>query len=237
MMTRVLLADDSETMGKIIQIILKPFSVHLQRTIDVKETLDALDSKPYDLLILASSLQGIKNTDELKQLSRQASRVPTLLITGSKENEENLSYHKQGFPHILAKPFTKRSLIEAIRQAGTLLEQVRKKEQPIPTKRPSPPQEEGVPGLDEMFSVKSRSPQKEEALHTKNLEERIIQSLCDPNNTLLKVLQHMIKEEIKIHSKDVIQKHCQNELRGIISEYLRGELKVLSQKKENITSI
>ena len=243
MFPKILIADDSETMSKIIHTVLRPFQVNLKRARHLRETLEILRSENFDILILSSNLNGSSKSPELEKIIHHKNNIPTLLIVSSYNEEGENLFRKEDFPTILKKPFSKKELIFSIKNLGIKLHNKHQKPKKTTRENQEIEREFNSPGnvetpeIEDLFPRNSSSTNKASNMATRDLEERIIKSLCDPNNTLLKIISHMLKDEIKIHSKEAIQKHCQSELKGIIADYLRSELKILSQKKENITSL
>lgn len=244
-MSKILLADDSETMGKIIHIILRNHQVTLEQSYQSQETLAFLDSKCYDLLILSSSLKGLHTLQELKKLNEQIKTPPILLLTSSHTEKEQIDYHKEGFPFILDKPFTKKELILKIEECGLKLENLKqakkisrqekkslqKEEEELDFHSYNTSQDNTKPQLKNSEEELSFQPEK-----LKDLETRITESLCNPQSTFFKVIQHMVKEEMETHALSLMKKQYKDELKNLIAEHLRGELKTLSHKKKETSS-
>lgn len=233
MASKILIADNSATMNKIIRIILRKYDLIFKKTEDLKTTLETIDTERFDLIILSSTLQDIKSLEELKQLVGQIQKIPVLLITSTQTENESIQYTKAGFPFTLDKPFTAESFINKIKNCGLFLETKKEKD------RESNQFKIKHQKSYENHIEQGREQQSEtlNSFDSKDLEDKIIESLCDPTKTFMKITKHLIKDEIQSSSKEIIHDYCRNELKSIISECLRLELKVLSQKRENVTSV
>ena len=243
-MSKILLADDSETMGKIIQIILRHHSISFEQSYERKETIENLDQKKYDLLIISSSLKGFHNLSDLKKFSERLKTPPMLLITSRDTEKNTLDYQNEGFPFVLEKPFSARELLLKIKDCGLNLEMKRQEKNLIKKHIPKTihtPKNNDLSCEDNLeslnFNENEAENTKQETLpQLKDLESKIIENLCNPNNTFFKIIQHMIKEEIQAQSRSILDKQYKEDLKSLIAEYLRGELDTLSEKKKNVTS-
>lgn len=243
-MSKILLADDSETMGKIIHIILRHYNISFEQSYEHKETVEKLDQKNYDLLIISASLKGFHSLSDLKKFSERLKHLPMLIITASNRENKTINYKNEGFPFVIEKPFNARELLLKIEDCGLNLEMKRQeknlsKKNTLKTENTPKKQEITVEESSKTINFnenEQESTKKDIIPELKALESKIIENLCSPSSTFFKIIQHMIKEETQTQSKAILEKQYKEDLKSLIAEHLRGELETLSDKKKNVTS-
>ena len=114
MRRRLLVADDSSTIQKVIKIAFHRFPVEL---IEASSFLDALTSIGQDVpdaLIIDASLPGTNGPNDFQRLRQEAKGAPVLLLIGSYDSVDEAAFRQAGFNHLLKKPFESGDIIEAI---------------------------------------------------------------------------------------------------------------------------
>ena len=113
MARRVVLADDSETIRKVVELVLEPegFSVAAYR--DGEEAMRAILSQPPDLVLAdidLPQLSGILLCRSLKDNADTAS-VPVILLVGAFEPFDEDAARLSGADDIIVKPFESKELV------------------------------------------------------------------------------------------------------------------------------
>lgn len=163
MPTKILLADDTIAIHKMLEILLAPFDTTLVTAINGEEALDkAKESVPN--LIIADVLMPKKNGYELCDNIKkdpQLNTIPVLLLVGKFEAFDSHLSSKVGAQGYITKPFESKALIAKIKEFVELSEapykppQEPKREPEIvpeieiekePEKPPEPPQDELISG-------------------------------------------------------------------------------------------
>lgn len=113
MARRVVLADDSETIRKVVEMVLEPegFSVAAYR--DGEEAMSAILSQPPDLVLAdidLPQLSGILLCRSLKDNADTAS-VPVILLVGAFEPFDEDAARLSGADDIIVKPFESKELV------------------------------------------------------------------------------------------------------------------------------
>jgi CheY-like chemotaxis protein len=114
MRRRLLVADDSSTIQKVIKIAFNRFPVEL---IEASSFLDALTSIGQDApeaLIIDASLPGARSPSDFERLRQEAQGAPVLLLIGSYESVDEAAFRQAGFNNMLKKPFESADIIAAI---------------------------------------------------------------------------------------------------------------------------
>ena len=101
----ILVVDDSTTIQKVIRIAFSGFDVRLITAGSLPEASASLAQKP--ALILADPcLQGVRGVGDFKSMIAGAGSVPVILLIGSYDQVDEESFVREGFPHMLRKPFS-----------------------------------------------------------------------------------------------------------------------------------
>ena len=114
MRRRLLVADDSSTIQKVIKIAFNRFPVEL---IEASSFLDALTSIGQDApeaLIIDASLPGAAGPSDFERLRQEAKGAPVLLLIGSYDSVDEAAFRQAGFTHMLKKPFESGDIVAAI---------------------------------------------------------------------------------------------------------------------------
>jgi len=114
MRRRLLVADDSSTIQKVIKIAFNRFPLEL---IEASSFLDALTSIGQDApeaLIIDASLPGARSPSDFERLRQEAKGAPVLLLIGSYDTVDEAAFRQAGFHHVLKKPFESADIIAAV---------------------------------------------------------------------------------------------------------------------------
>ena len=130
MRRRLLVADDSSTIQKVIKIAFNRFPLEL---IEASSFLDALTSIGQDApeaLIIDASLPGTRGPSDFERLRQEAQGAPVLLLIGSYDSVDEAAFRQAGFLHVLKKPFESHDIVAAIEALVKT---------PLSTQSPTPP--------------------------------------------------------------------------------------------------
>jgi CheY-like chemotaxis protein len=113
-MKKLLVADDSSTIQKVIKIAFSKYAV---KVIEASTFVEALRSaavdKP-DAIIADANLVGAQGPLDLKKIQENAGGSPILVLVGSYESVDQSQLRKHGLQHILQKPFDTRDIINKV---------------------------------------------------------------------------------------------------------------------------
>lgn len=140
MSSRVLLADDSAAMQKIVAIALEPFDVNLQSAASYADVYRRIENFRPEVLVISGMLPGIANMSQMQVLAESLGGIPIVIVIGSYDeiNEDDL--REQGFANFLKKPFDSATLVQVLREkCGLRLPLKAQADQMSPLPPPPPP--------------------------------------------------------------------------------------------------
>jgi two-component system, chemotaxis family, chemotaxis protein CheY len=116
---RVLVADDSSTMRKIIlrslQAVGVPSAVEVS---DGNEAVQTFIPGHFDLVLTDWNMPGKTGLDVIKEIRAQDAKVPIIMITTEAEKSRVLQAIEAGVSDYLVKPFTPDTLREKLEKHG-----------------------------------------------------------------------------------------------------------------------
>ena len=118
-MTRVLVADDSSTMRKIILRSLQAVGVK-----DVAEAADGAEAVAmfapgkFDMVLTDWNMPGMTGLEVLKKIREQDQNIPVIMVTTEAEKSRVLEAIQAGVTDYLVKPFTPDTLREKLEKHG-----------------------------------------------------------------------------------------------------------------------
>lgn len=116
---RVLVADDSSTMRKIILRSLQAVGVT-----DITEAADGAEAvalfKPgdFDMVLTDWNMPGMTGLEVLKAIRAQDAKIPVIMVTTEAEKSRVLEAIQAGVTDYLVKPFTADTLREKLEKHG-----------------------------------------------------------------------------------------------------------------------
>ena len=117
MTARVLLAEDNDSLSRIIRTLLESRNFRVHAAATGREALEALSSQEFDLLLLDLRLPELSGVDLLRQLrsSPRWQHFPVIVMSGVYKDEKCVAAcRKLGISHYLVKPFSRETLLDAI---------------------------------------------------------------------------------------------------------------------------
>jgi two-component system invasion response regulator UvrY len=119
-MIKVLIADDHTLVRKgLRQLLLDTDDIErVDEARDGKETINKIDKKDYDLVLLDISLPGRSGIDVLKQLKLLKPKLPVLILSMHPEEQYAVRALRAGASGYLTKESAPDELIDAIRKVA-----------------------------------------------------------------------------------------------------------------------
>lgn len=111
MSRRILVADDSSTIQKVIKIAFARHHVEIVEASSFIEALASVVRQGPDLIVVDASLPGAKGPEDFAKLAKGARDAPVLLLFGSYDAVDEALFRQAGFPHTLKKPFESGDLV------------------------------------------------------------------------------------------------------------------------------
>lgn len=116
MRRRILVADDSSTIQKVIKIALSRYPIDMLEAASYIEALSAIGRTRPDALILDASLPGAQGPKDFAKLAADAGSIPVLLLVGTYETIDEAQFRASGLNYFLRKPFDAADLVKQVEQ-------------------------------------------------------------------------------------------------------------------------
>jgi DNA-binding NtrC family response regulator len=113
----LLLIDDDESVGRMLEIILRDQGYTVTYYTDLQQAMVDFTGGCYDLVISDVKMSPMSGLDVLRRIEERAVTVPVILITGYATAELSAMAHQQGAHALLAKPFEPRELLSTVHDA------------------------------------------------------------------------------------------------------------------------
>lgn len=118
-MTRVLVADDSSTMRKIILRSLQAVGVtEVTEAADGAEALSLFKPGAFDLVLTDWNMPGMTGLEVLQGIRTQDTAIPVIMVTTEAEKNRVMEAIQAGVSDYLVKPFTADTLREKLEKHG-----------------------------------------------------------------------------------------------------------------------
>lgn len=114
-MIRMLVADDSSAIQKVIRIAFAGFQARIEEAFSLQQGLVNLEKQAFDLIILDVNLPGLKGGQALPDLKAKAGSAQFILLAGSYDEFKEDEFRSRGFRHFLKKPFEATGLITQVK--------------------------------------------------------------------------------------------------------------------------
>ena len=116
-MTRLLVADDSETVLLMLQRRLEMEGYDVVTATDGFEALERLrDAQEPDVILLDAMMPNMSGTEVLEELRKQGSKIPVLMISAHLDAQEPDRMRSLGAADCIPKPFEWEDLIGKIEE-------------------------------------------------------------------------------------------------------------------------
>ncbi|WP_045234174.1 response regulator, partial [Deinococcus pimensis] len=119
-MTQVLVVDDSLSVRKALEIILRPHAYTVRMADSAETALVSFAEQPADLVIADVLMPGMSGFELCQQLKADPSRahVPVVLISGIVSEEEQRRANEVGAVGLVRKPFRAEDLLPVVDAAA-----------------------------------------------------------------------------------------------------------------------
>jgi DNA-binding response OmpR family regulator len=114
-MAKILLADDSATMQKVVDVVLREEGFDVQSANNGEEALAAMGSFQPDLVLAYIKLPGVDGYELTKRI-KASSSAPVVLLAGAFEPVDEVRMQECGAETSLVKPFQTEDLLATIRK-------------------------------------------------------------------------------------------------------------------------
>lgn len=119
MSTRVLVADDSSTMRKIILRSLQAVGVsEATEAADGTEAVSLFKPGDFDLVLTDWNMPGKTGLEVIQEVRKQDANVPIIMVTTEAEKGRVIQAIQAGVSDYLVKPFTADTLREKLEKHG-----------------------------------------------------------------------------------------------------------------------
>ncbi len=117
-MTTLLLADDSVTIQRVIELTFADEGIRVIAVGDGESAIARIDQDRPDIVLADVGMPGVDGYQVATHVKRSpaASRVPVLLLTGAFEPIDEERARETGCDGVLVKPFEPRQLIKTVRE-------------------------------------------------------------------------------------------------------------------------
>jgi DNA-binding response OmpR family regulator len=114
---RLLLADDSVTIQKVIELIFADEPIDVVAVSDGEQAIARLEAEHFDIVLADIGMPGRDGFEVASFVkARAVGRVPVILLTGAFERVENARVTEVGASAVLAKPFDPQVLVARVRE-------------------------------------------------------------------------------------------------------------------------
>lgn len=119
MSTRVLVADDSSTMRKIILRSLQAVGVPTAtEAADGEEAIKAFKPGEFDLILTDWNMPGKNGLEVIQEIRKLDQKIPIIMVTTEAEKSRVMEAIQAGVSDYLVKPFTADTLREKLEKHG-----------------------------------------------------------------------------------------------------------------------
>lgn len=159
----LLLADDSVTIQRVIELTFADEDVHVIAVSDGDQAIARIEASPPDIILADIGMPG-KNGYEVAQYVKQSPRlahIPVVLLTGAFEPVDQARATAAGCEGVLAKPFEPQLVIGRVKEllgkarAGAVAEP---SPMPPPAPDPAPDAWSSSPVADQIFAAPAAAP-------------------------------------------------------------------------------
>ena len=116
-MTKILVVDDDPVVLTSCKRILEPEGYSVSLTSSVKEALQMLERKKFDILLVDVIMPEYDGMYLIGNVRENLPHMPILVMSGYPTPETISSGMRMGATHFIAKPFTPDELVAAVRKA------------------------------------------------------------------------------------------------------------------------
>ena len=111
---RILIAEDEYELARGLKFLLEKNKFSTDVAYDGQQALDYFHSTGYDVIVLDIMMPKVNGLEVLKEIRRNGSGVPILMLTAKAEIEDRVAGLEAGADDYLPKPFASRAFIARV---------------------------------------------------------------------------------------------------------------------------
>jgi CheY-like chemotaxis protein len=119
---RILVADDESTIRMLMTAVLVKSGYQVESAADGAEAWEALQAKPYDLLITDHNMPRITGVELVKNMRSAHMVLPVVMVAGIVPTDELAQDPSLQFSATLSKPFALAELLDSVTNALQMAE-------------------------------------------------------------------------------------------------------------------
>ncbi|MDE6184968.1 MAG: response regulator transcription factor [Lachnospiraceae bacterium] len=112
---RILIAEDEYELARGLKFLLEKNKFSMDVAYDGQQALDYFHSTGYDVIVLDIMMPKVNGLEVLKEIRRNGSGVPILMLTAKAEIEDRVAGLEAGADDYLPKPFASREFIARVK--------------------------------------------------------------------------------------------------------------------------
>ena len=112
---RILIAEDEYELARGLKFLLEKNKFSTDVAYDGQQALDYFHSTGYDVIVLDIMMPKVNGLEVLKEIRRNGSGVPILMLTAKAEIEDRVAGLEAGADDYLPKPFASREFIARVK--------------------------------------------------------------------------------------------------------------------------
>ncbi|MCX8477136.1 MAG: response regulator [Sphingomonas sp.] len=113
-MAHILVADDDDLLGELLRFKLEGAGHRVTIIGDGRSALEAAQSDAYDLMVLDAMMPVLSGPEVLSALGQRGSRLPVVMLTARKGQDDVLDALSSGARDYLTKPFIPDELVARV---------------------------------------------------------------------------------------------------------------------------
>ena len=112
---RILIAEDQEDLSRGLKFLLEKQNMSVDVVYNGLDALDFFHRGSYDVIVLDIMMPGMDGLGVLRQIRKEKSPVPVMLLTAKAEVEDRVNGLEAGADDYLPKPFASREFVARVK--------------------------------------------------------------------------------------------------------------------------
>ena len=216
MVYKLLLADDSITMQKLVELILAEEGFEIMSTSNGEEALAGIPSFQPDIVLAdveMPKINGYQLCDKIKQ-NTSTSRLPVILLAGAFEQFDEELAKKVGADDFIIKPFESQELIGKVHAALAISAVTKEESVAVPSMKEKTP-EEDLWAMEEILETAGAKTETDAGVKEEIVLEEAVQPVTEETELAeVKII------EVELPSKDELKEIFEKNVRDKIETSL-----------------
>ncbi len=216
MVYKLLLADDSITMQKLVELILAEEGFEIMSTSNGEEALAGIPSFQPDIVLAdveMPKINGYQLCDKIKQ-NTSTSRLPVILLAGAFEQFDEELAKKVGADDFIIKPFESQELIGKVHAALAISAVTKEESVAVPSMKEKTP-EEDLWAMEEILETAGAETETDAEVKKEIVLEEAVQPVTEETELAeVKII------EVELPSKDELKEIFEKNVRDKIDTSL-----------------